>query len=520
MPDWLAPFHRPRMHTEEFLKTRDKYVKKHGYSYTIPGFDQVVHLKYEHDISLKEEKIWKRKAYSELAPGRYEEIKYMKNERKLRYMDMLGSPQPQIFQNRGALLGSIDDCQDAISTIVCLVSIVIKYVPAAMGKLLMGPLGWLMSAGQVMNLATEFLVPEQRLVAQKRMHDKITEDNPFSKKAMLKNAEKIKKGGFHQGNIIEGLQVTKDIFGIGLNIGALMNVPLDIITGAARAALGQKVTVNYPVPNWDIWIKRLIKAGKAMLYSMGMPRNPDDHNYAQMLLLFNMLGRVLTPEFVGYDPLDGIREAAHVPVPPPRPTHFLTREVIQEIDPGGFEPASWPGTEEKHSTLNDIMITTSDTISQNYQDYCYDNQRNWKGYVSATAASQAVLLALENAEGPGSVQYDYTASCKITHTLLDQNLHFPQDLAPWQKARMLVWLEAHDAAGTCPTLPEVISYAKAVCGFEFFVGTYPSTIRFKALGVPKALTYSGIFDEPKTERYPTVPTHFAEIWQAQARSPK
>lgn len=520
MPTWHAPFHGPKVSTVEFLKRRDDYVAKYGYKYSIPGFDNIVHLGFEKDISLKEEEIWKRKAYSELGPGRFDQIKYMKNERKLRYLNMLASPQPQVFRNRGALMGSIDDAQDAISTVVCLASIIIKALPASIGGLLMGPLTWLMGASEILNLSMKYIAPEQRLVSQKRLHDAITDENPFSKKARLKHAKKIAKAGFGFGDILQGAQVTKDIFGIGLCLGSLMNVPLDIITGAARAALGQKVEVTYPVPDFSIWWQRILKAGKAMLMSMGMPPNPETRLYAQLLILFNLIGQVATPENMGYDPIETVPEIAHVQILPPQPTHFLTREIIQEIDPGGFEAVGWPSTGEKWSTLNDIAITAAPQITANYQDFCWKNKRNWMGYVAANCATQGTMYALENAEGPGSVEYDYTASTKICHALLYMNMHFPQDLADWQRARMISWLEAHDAAGTTPTLPEVVAYAQVVCGFEFFVGPYPSTVRFKAFGLNKALTYTGIFDTPKTQVYPTVPKEFTDQWEKQARSPK
>lgn len=520
MPNWHAPFHGPKLPTAEFLKQRDDYVKKHGYKYSIPGFDNIVHLGFEKDISLAEEKIWRRKAYSELAPGRFEQIKYMKNERKLRYLDMLASPQPQIFQNRGTLLGSIDDCQDAISTVCALGRILLQALPSVISKSLMGGLTWLMSANEVLNMSTEFLAPEQRLVAQKRYHDKVTENNPFSKKARLKHEWKIKNAGFGFSDILQGAQVTKDIFGLGINLGAMMNLPLDILTGAARAAMGQKVEVSYPIPDLDIWWERLLSAGKTMLCSMGMPPNPEFKSYAQHLILHNLLGQLLTPENIGFDPLVHVQNAAHVEILAPSPTHFLTREVIQEIDPEGFEAIGWPSTGKKWSTINDIAITSAPQITQNFQNFCYDNRRDMTAYVAASCATQGTFHAIENAAGKGSMEYDYTASCKTTHALLDANLRFPLDLAPWQKARMVSWLEAHDAAGTTPTLPEVIAFAWSVCQFKFGVGMLGSGIQYDPLGLPKPQPYIGIFDQPKTPDYPTVPKAFSDAWKKLKPSPE
>jgi len=520
MPEWHAPFHGPKVPTKEFLKQRDEYVKKYGYRYSIPGFDDVIHLPFEDAITHAEERIWKRKAFSQLAPGRYREIQYMKAQRKRRYLDMLGSPQPEIFQARGSLLGAIDDCQDAISTLCALGSILIRALPRALGKVLMGPVSWLMSAAELMNMATQHLAPEQRLVSQKRLHDAVTQDNPFSKKARAKNIKKIAKGGFSFGKALEVAQVTKDIFGIGINLGALMNLPLDIITGAARATLGKAVKVKYPVPDFEVWANRMIKAAKSLILVTGEPPNPNAADWSRYLILHNLIGQMATPENLPWDPYDAINEPAHVEIEAPRPTNILTLEVIDEIDPGGREAIMWPKTGKRWSTSNDIALASAPAISTSYQTYCHNNRRNWTGFVAAANATQGTFLALENACGPGTIEYDYTASCKINHALLNANLHFPQDLSPSQRARFLSWIEAHDAAGTTPTLPEVVFFARAVCGFEFFVGPYPSSIRFKAFGKQQPTEYTGIFAKPKTETFPEIPRALLEQWKDFPYSPK
>jgi len=520
MPEWHAPFHGPNVPTEEFLKRRDDYVEKYGYRYSIPGFDDVIHLPFEKSITHAEEVLWRKKKYSDLGPGRFEEIRYMKAQRKKRYLDMLGSPQPEIFQARGSLLGAIDDCQDAMSTLIVLGTVVAKALPRALGKVLMGPISWLMSAANLLDMSMSILTPEMRLVSQKRLHDAVTEDNPFSKKARAKNVRRLESGGFGFGKVLEIAQVTKDIFGIGINLGALMNLPLDIVTGAARAALGKSVTVKYPVPDFSIWMRRLLKAAKGLVVGAGYAPNPNHQEWSQFLILHNLIGQFSSPETVGFDPFTAIDEPAHVEIEAPRPTNFLTLQVIDEIDPGGREAIMWPHTGKRWSTTNDIALASSPAISNAFQAYCHDNKRNWTGFVSATNATQGTFYALENALGRDSIEYDYTASCKTNHALLDSNLHFPQDLTPSQRARFISWMEEHDAQGSVPTLPEVVFFARAVCGFNFFVGPFPSQTKFKAFGKQQPVEYAGIFAKPKTETFPTVPRAFLEKWEKFAYSPK
>jgi len=520
MAEWHAPFHGPNVPTEEFLKRRDDYVAKYGYRYSIPGFDDVIHLPFEKSITRAEEVLWRKKKYSELAPGRFAEIQYMKAQRRRRYLDMLASPQPQIFQARGSLLGAIDDCQDAISTLIALGTIVARAAPRVLGKLLMGPISWMMSAANLLDMTMNHLTPEMRLVSQKRLHDAITDDNPFSKKARAKNVRKLEKGGLGFGKALEVAQVTKDIFGIGVNLGALMNLPLDILTGAARAALGKTVKVKYPIPDFSIWMSRLLTAAKGLVVASGHPPNPNHQQWAQFMILHNFIGQYSSPETVGFDPLEAIAEPGHVEIRAPEPTHFLTREVIAEIDPGGFEAIQWPHTGKRWSTINDIALSSSVPISNSMQTFCQANSRKWTGFVAAANATQGTFYALENVLGRDSIEYDYTASCKINHALLNSNLHFPQDLTHSQQARFISWMEEHDARGSTPTLPEVVSFAKAVCGFQFGMGLLGSGRAFSKFGKQQPLEYAGIFAEPKTEIFPTVPTAFLERWKKFPYSPK
>lgn len=523
MAEWLAPFHRPHVTTEEFLKRRDAYVARYGYRYSIPGYDDIIKLPYEKPITLEEEKIWRKKDYGKLAPGRYEDILTIKEHRKQQYLDMLGSPMPQIFQNRAALIAAIDDCEDAISTALALGILALKVLPEAIGKLISGPLTWLMSATQVLNMAMNIITPEMSLVSQKRLHDQVTDDNPFSKTARAKNTERLTKHGFHMGTILEAAQVTNSIFGIGVSLGQLMALPETIIAGAARAATGKPVKVHYPVPDLAKWKRRIMKGQAAQPLVNWIPPNPNFQLSSKLMLLHTLSSQILTVDNIGIDPMDICDDMASVQVRAPRPTNFLTLEVINETDPGGHNAVGWPDIGSEWASLGDIVLATAPRITQNYLHYCWTNKRSIAAYACASLSTQATFQTLQNVLGPGTMEYDYLASTKIDHALLNANLSFPQNLKPWQQARMITWLQAHDDAKTCPTLPEVTTYARDVCGFYFRVGPPPSTIEYKGYGQPRYQDYAGIFDQPHTLTYPTIPQNIQAEWrrltiQAQTKS--
>jgi len=515
MPEWFAPFHGPRITTAEFLKKRDAYVKKYGYRYSIPGFDEIIHLGFERNITLPEEILWKQKKFDEIAPERLVQIRYMKEQRRLRYLDILGSPQPQILLSRAALLSAVDDAQDALSTVAVIAGIIAKSAFKTIPKFVSGPIGWVMSGAEFLNQAMHTMAPETRLVVRKNVQDYITSHNITGKQASVLKAKRSAKAGFGFGDIIQGAQVLDDIFGIGLVLGGLMALPLDIIFGSARRTVGKKVTVRYPIPNIPIWRLRLLKAVKGLAAGAGYVPNPNRDLWVQLLILHGQLGQCTRPEDIRWDPIDGIHEAAHVEVECPVPTNVLSIEVMNDLDPDWRDTIVWPYTGKRWSTWNDIAITGAPVMTRNLKRFCNLYKYEADAYTAATNAGLGTLHALENAEGPGSVRVDYTPACKIFHTVAASNLHFPSTIKDWQKRRFLAWVQIHQDANTNPTLHDIITHAKTVCAFDFGVGPIAGKGTFVSPGLDLPVKHHTFFDDYVEPEFDKVPKSISEQWPRQ-----
>lgn len=515
MPDWFAPFHGPRVTTAEFLRRRDAYVAKHGYRYSIPGFDEIIHLGFEKKITAAEEILWQKKKFDEISPGRQVEIRYMKEQRRLRYLEMLGSPQPQILHSRAALMGAVDDAQDALSTAAVIASIIAKYSFRTIPKLVSGPIGWVMTASEFLSQAMTIMTPEMRLVVRKNVQAYITEDNPTSKQASLRRSRKIAKAGFGFGDILQGAQVLDDIFGIGLVLGGLMALPLDIILGAARRIIGKKVTVSYPIPNIPIWRQRLLKAQKALAVGAWFVPNPTREIWIQNLILHALLGQCTRSEDLKWSLLDNVEEAAHVEVHCPVPTNILSLEVLDELDPDWRETLVWPSTGKTWSTWNDIAITGAPVMTRNFKQFCHWYRHDLDAHLAATNAGLGTLQALENIEGPGSVNIDFTPACKIFHTVAASNLHFPPFLEQWQKTRFLAWVQIHQDANTNPTLQEIISHGKTVCAFDFGVGPILEKGWYSPPGLNCPEKHHIHLDDYVEPPFDKVPQSISDLWPHQ-----
>lgn len=467
MPDWTASFHTPRMTDAEYEKKKAEYVAKYGYQITIPGFEDIVHLPIEKPMTLEEDRLWKAKKFDLFSPERYEELKYIKKRRKERYLARLGSPTPEFLRTRASWLGSLDDAEDAMSTLACLGMVATRVLPKWAADAVAGPTGWLMVAADILDLATLIIVPEQLPLNRKRAQDKLTESNPASKKARAKRAKKLRDCKLNHGDLIEALQVCDNVFGVGLSLGALMGAPLQIIAGNVRWITGAPVKVKYPVPDMSHWVRAGKKLASAAWDSMTTPFGTDDNQVTRHLVGLNIAAQLEHTHLSDWNPLDGITFPSAVETHAKIPTSTFAREILEEEDPEGLTKIGHPSTGQRWSTYNDLLAAGKDIANDNFKRYCERNRHNFMGFAGAINATESLFYNVEALEGEGSMEYDYTAMCKTTHSLLSQGYRFPAKLTRTQKQAFLTWITEHESIGTCPTTPEVLSYAKEACGFEF-----------------------------------------------------
>lgn len=467
MPDWTGSFHKPYMTTEQFLKERDKYVAKYGYRYSIPGFNDIIHFGIEKPITEEETKIWASKRFSRLSPERYEELKSIKERRKEKYLDMLGSPTPQIFKSRGALIGSIDDAQDALSVLAITGAVAIRTTPAAISKFLAGPVGWTMTASEFLNFFNTTLTPERGLVKFKLMIEEEKDLNPMSKKAKCKRAYRIRKAKFGQQFAVEALQVTDNIFGIGISLGAVMNLPADIIFGAARRAMGKRSVVNFPipkVPDWKVRAWGLMKS-IATSFSAG-PKNNIGGSVIQ-LIASNAAAQQLNYDSRSFNVLDKIDDILGVEIEAPKPKNILSIEAIQEIDPEGLSAIQWPTTGERWSSVADLTDTLPKKINETYKYLLNRDKHTVEGFIAGINATEATLHMLEASEGKGSVFVSHTADTKAITGLLNAGYTFPKNMTDAQFQRWKLYTDSYERQGLSPTVERSMYFAENIAGFSF-----------------------------------------------------
>src|SRR5574337_1571121 len=154
MGTWKVPYSIPRFTDAALERMKAEYVAKHGYEVYLPGWEDVVHFSLEKPITSAEEVHWAAKDWSYFTEARLAELKSIKEKRRRQYLRFLGSPQPHILRNRGSLLVAIDNTQDTLSTLSMIIRIAITALPRVFSKLLIGPVGWIMTGADILNLMT------------------------------------------------------------------------------------------------------------------------------------------------------------------------------------------------------------------------------------------------------------------------------------------------------------------------------------------------------------------------------
>jgi len=467
VPDWTAPFKLPKLTSEEYARRKAEYVAKNGYTITIPGFEDIIHIPVAKPVTIEEQEHWRKKDYRWFSEERYHEIKYQKRRRKERFLSMLGSATPELFRNHASIMTAMDDTQDALATAAAIGVVAVKTLPRSIAGVLEGPVGWTMIGSEIFNTVMATQRGPMGSLVSKRAIDSTTELNPFTKKAKLKRLKRMKRLMPTKGDVIQALQVTDGVFGWGISLGQVMNLPIEIVAGNVRRFVyGQPVTVKYPIPDLVHWYKTLKKMARGIGIMWGTYHATDDVELTASLIGYNLINQIDRAQQTR-DPLEYIGDISTIEIRAPAPENVLTREVYAEagLNPEDFR--GWPGLDKEWATLEEIASGGQGVALDNLRNYCQRNKSNFMGMVGANNAVEGALVQLGNIEGEDAVEHDYTAFCKITHALQHAGYYWPlyEKVEQWEKLGR--WVQAYEDVGDCPTLPDILSYAKNRCGIEF-----------------------------------------------------
>lgn len=460
MPDWLAPFTIPKYTTEEFRRMKAKYIAKHGYTITFPGLYDIIKLPIENPMTKQEVKDWKARRYDKFSETRLYEIRKMKKKRKDKFLAMLASPAPEIINNSGALMTAIDNAQDALFTIAATGFAAMRFSPPPVAAAIALPTGAILTAAGALDIVQSLGKRGMPGISAKREWQKKTNVDPWSKKGRIKYAEHLMKTFPKKAILVQALQTSEEVLGVGLSLGPIVGLFVDVIAGPVRRIFGDKVTVDLPVPTYDEFCKAAQHNARttAAYFYPGVQTSDEEvltmmfaHWHGQMALYSGTKG---LPGWENYNNLDEIE------LKMPRPTNILTLEVIEEEGIDVDSVVGWPHNSKPWALATDIVEEYDAPCKDYFNEYMAMHNKDWIGYIFKTLASDAHFYTMAAAEGENQVVYDYTATSKACSILLENRLYPAIDQPAERTALLANQIDLWEAINVKPTFREITEFCE------------------------------------------------------------
>ncbi|MDA3834202.1 MAG: hypothetical protein PF495_12495 [Spirochaetales bacterium] len=436
MPDWTAPFTIPKYTTAEFRAMKAAYIAKHGYTITIPGLYDIIKLPIETPMTEQETKDWKARRYDVFSEHRLYEIREMKKKRKDKFLAMLASPAPEVISNAGAFMTAIDDAQDALFTIGALGIAAMRFSPPSVAAVLALPTGVVITGANALNVIQSIGVRGLPGKTAKRVWQKKTGIDPWSKKGRIVYAKHLIKTFPKKAILIQALQTTNEVFGVGLSLGPIVGLFIDSIAGPVRRLFGQKVTVKYPIPTYsEFCAAAQHNARTAAAYFYPGPQTADEEILGMMMAhwLSQMTLYSETRELPGWTNYNNIEE---LELQMPLPRNILTLEVMEEE---GIKPervCNWPHSGKRWALATEIAEEYDKPCQDFFNQYMAMHDKDWIGHIFKTLACDAHFYTMAITEGEDQVEVDYTVTSKICSKLLEGRM-YPAVEQPIEKVQEL-----------------------------------------------------------------------------------
>lgn len=473
MADYLAPFHAPQFTDAEFEEMKRKYVEKHGYTVTVPVLNDIIHLAKFPPLTDKEAYQWKYGLKDEIPEERRAEIQQEKDRKKAKFLAMLADPSPKIARDAAAILTAIDDVQDAVSTLACIGMVAAVVIGGPVAATVLGPLGLILGASQLLNMINpmsrfnKLLKRKNTGRLAKKNLEKQTNKNPFSKKAKLSLARRLKKFRPTLGNALEALQVTDNVYGVGISLGPIMGFIQSSISGVIRTAQGD-------ITSWEMSKSRASQAenaaAKALIANCVMhsvPWHSDVSDETLSIIAASLGAQVLYAPLKEWNPLDHIDDIGDHLIECPQPTDPLTIEILEET---GFDfeaGCTWPQNGERWISIADLQKDLEKRATTNLRHYGAQNAHSLEAFNALAAADDFAMNFLAIMGEPEQIKVDYLHIERIIMTILDNGWVYPEDIAPEQIAKFEDWCYVHEYMNTQPSGKDIWNYAEIFCGFKW-----------------------------------------------------
>lgn len=422
--EFPVKYHRFTDH--EFDLKKAEYVAKYGYTMNIPGFSDIIKIDTVTPPTESETRAYRRKDIDELGQYRYDQIKKLMAAKKESFLRMMRSPTPTWIQNIGTTMTLLDDINDSLGTLSVVFRTVAHLLPKTIGKALLGPAGWALTIADLVNIAMTISTAPLTYIKAKVDLAKASATNPFCKEAKVRRAKRLRRLKPSKGEVIEALQVTNEIFGIGLSLGPILGALIEAFTGPYRVLTGKKVTVKWPIPDFNVAELAAMEGiyGAYMLNTGGQELSPEDHT--KTYLVAEMATQVLYPLFQQWHPLDMIDGLDNIILPAKKPKDPLTKLLFDE------EGLHWPSntghlhTGRQYVSAGELMDVGDGRITASFHEYAQSQKHTLLGQLGMQSVNNFTENMLALIEGEDQVEIDYHPVVKACMKIIHNGFTMPE----------------------------------------------------------------------------------------------
>jgi len=461
------PVKLPRYTTEQFDRIKAEYIAKYGYTMNIPGFFDIVKIGIDKPPTAEELHYYKRKDMTELSPIRYEEIKDHMAKKKESFLRMMGSPTPTWINNIGTTMTLLDNVNDAAGTLAVMARTAAIMLPKTLAKVFAGPAGWLLLAADIANVAMSVMRSPISAVSAKGDLSKASMTNPFCKEAKANRATKLKRLKPSKGEIIEALQTTEQVFGIGLSLGPIVGAMIEAFTGPYRVLTGKKVNVKWPIEHIQTPEMYAMKGLEAVQVLSNGGQELSDEDHTKMYLVANMATQVLKPYFDVYHPLDRIDGIENILRTAPRPSHPSTISLLEEEGIDVNKSIGFPYADREQVSASELMDIGYDHNHDSFMEYAENTKHTHHGWIGAQCVNDFSQNSLALLEGDDQVVLDFHPVEKACFKLLDGGFMFRKGTAHNVLENFASCIMELDAMGIEPDLRMIRSTVAQASGNRF-----------------------------------------------------
>ncbi len=460
-----SPVKMPRFTNEQFKIQKAKYIAEHGYTIHIPGFTDIFKWDTTPDPTKEENALFKAGNELTLGPVRFQEIKEIKAKKLEMFQRMLASPSPDIVQNAASILTALDDINDALGTFAVIARIVARRLPRAASKFILPVAGWALLAADIAGLALELSsLPFKSRRIQHALNDTV-KGHPLSKKAKVRRLNKLKRIRLTKGEIIEALQTTENMFGIGISLGPIVGLIYDIPAGIVRHLRGEKVSLSVPfdVPPIFEFVAGNVLRSVSQLFT-GLPPELDSE-LPKAMAAVELSTRVIRTNLNGHSPIDVIDNIDGAMIPARIPEHPLTRDIVENELGSPTANTGWVHNGRPYTEVVDIFNEDKDRIMENVTKWRERNSMDTAAMVGAQNQVEAGLNIVAALEGDEALHLEYDPFSSSMLKLMNQGYRLPPDVTTDQLVCYINQLDGyHRTYGEVP-YREALTISKDICGF-------------------------------------------------------